>query len=209
MTDREHSLKTYISDMLALEQHVRVPFETQIRDDDFSSYSGAKGLLARLSDLSNAHIASLEGCLAQYGGHEAQPIKGAVSSTAGFFAGAIDKLRKTGAAKALRDDYAALSLCVVSYGMLLTAAEAYGAPEVSRMAQQHMQNYAEIVVELGLLMPEIVVGDLASIGLTVDPQAARTSREMIQSVWRTSGTGRSTTGEISTETATGRTLRSV
>lgn len=212
MSDTQHSLQTYISDMLALEQHVRVPFETQLADDDLSSYATAQTLLRQLSDVSNTHIDALKALLAQEGGHEAGPVKDAVSATAGFFAGAIDKMRKTKVAKSLRDDYTALSLCCVSYSMLLSTANAYGKPEVVQLAQRHMRDYSQILMAISDAIPEVVIRDLQETGLSASGAAVEESRSQIEQVWRSSAAaekGGSTTGEIARETTTGQTIRSV
>ena len=201
--------------MLSLEEHIRAPLETQLADEDLGSYPQAQTLLRRMSDLSNRHIDALRQTLKDSGGHEAQPVKGAVSGIAGFFASAIDKMRKTKIAKGLRDDYAALSLCTVSYSMLLSTANAYGEPQIAQLAQDHMQNYAQIVMEIATAMPDIVVYDLQQTGLAADGSSAQTSREQILSTWRRSAEaeragGSSSTGEIgSTETTTAQTSRSV
>jgi hypothetical protein len=202
MSDTQHSLQTYISDMLALEQHVRIPFDAQLADGDLSNYTTAQALLRRLSDTSNA----------QHGGHEASPVKDAVSATAGFFASAIDKMRKTKIAKALRDDYTAISLCSVSYGMLLSTANAFGKPDVVQLAQRHMRDYAQILMEISDAMPEIVIADLQDTGLSASPAAVEESRSQIEQVWRSSAAAEksgATTGEIARGTATGQTIRSV
>ncbi|MFN2450214.1 MAG: hypothetical protein ABR508_10600 [Candidatus Baltobacteraceae bacterium] len=212
MADTKHSLQTYISDMLALEEHVRVPFEAQLKDEDLSSYPTAQTLLRRLSDLSNTHIDALKNLLEQYGGHEAHPVKGAVSATAGFFASAIDKVRKTAVAKGLRDDYTALSLCTVSYSMLLSTANAYGMPDVSALAQQHMRDYAQLIMEIGTAIPEIVVYDLQQTGLDADPSSVSESVSQIESTWRSSASserGQITTGSIGSGATPSQTSRPV
>ncbi|HET7814653.1 MAG TPA: hypothetical protein VFL13_09810 [Candidatus Baltobacteraceae bacterium] len=212
MSDTQHSYQTYISDMLALEQHVRAPFEAQLADGDFEQYATAQALLRRLSDLSNTHIDALKALLDREGGHQASPVKDAVSATAGFFAGAIDKIRKTKIAKSLRDDYTALSLCCVSYGMLLSTANAYGKADGVQLAQQHMRDYAQVLMEISDAMPEIVISDLEETGLDASRAAIEESRTQIEQVWRSSAAaekGSSTTGEIATGTTTGQTIRSV
>jgi len=107
MANERHSLATYVSDMLALERHIRVPFETQANDGEFAGYPEAKRIVDRLVATADAHITFLDDALTQLGGHEASPIKSAVVGVEGFFAGAIDKMRKTKVSKALRDDYTA------------------------------------------------------------------------------------------------------
>jgi hypothetical protein len=47
MPDNDHSIATYVSDMLALERHIRIPFETQAKDGDFKEIPQAGALATR------------------------------------------------------------------------------------------------------------------------------------------------------------------
>lgn len=193
--------------MLTLEEHVRVPFETQMKDADLPAYPGADALLRRITDLSNTHIAALRQALEAAGGHEAHAAKSTVATIEGWFAGAIDKMRKTKIAKALRDDYTALSLCCVSYSMLLTTANAYGSITVADLALRHMRDYAAMIIEIGLAMPAITIVDLQESGAQIDTAAAVGSRAQIESVWRPSSAAaehRITTGTVESDAAANR-----
>lgn len=213
MADTQHSLQTYISDMLALEQHIREPFEAQLKDPDIVNYPSAQVVLRRLSDLSNSHIDALQALLAQQGGHEMHPVKGAVSAAAGFVASAIDMVRRTKVAKALRDDYTALSLAAVSYSMLLTTANAYGERQVAQLAQMHLRDYAQVIMEVGLVIPDVVVADLMQTGLPANPSVVPDSKAQIEQTWRNAAaserSAQSSAGDITTGTATAQTSRSV
>jgi hypothetical protein len=209
MTDTEHTLGTYISDMLALEEHVRVPFDGQLRDPDLTNYAGADALLRRLSDLSNTHIQSLQAALKAAGGHEASAAKSTILTIEGWFASAIDKMRKTKIAKALRDDYTALSLCCVSYSMLLATANALGATDIAQLAERHLRDYAQIVMELGLAIPDVVVQDLHETGTAVNDATAPQTRMQIETAWRVSAAaahGHTETGTIESEAAINRSV---
>lgn len=184
MEDNKHSITTYVSDMLALERHMRIPFETQLKDDDFNDYANAKQLVSRLTSLSEKHIADLDSTLKNMGGHEASPIKSAVSQVEGMVAGMIDKARKTKVSKALRDDYTALSLCTVSYTMLHATASAMGESTVATLAQRHLEDYAQCVMSIAEAMPQVVVEELRSIGLNVEAGAVAQSVEVTQRAWR-------------------------
>lgn len=201
MADIEHSLQTYISDMLAVEEHIRVPFEAQMRDKDLPKYPAADSLVRRLTDLSNTHVEALKSALDAYGGHEAHPVKAAVVNVEGWFASAIDKIRKTKIAKALRDDYTALSLCAISYSMLLSTANAYGSADVAQLAERHLRDYAEVIMQIGLIMPEVVVADLRETGLSVNEASTAQSRSRIENSWRSSAQaqGQATTGTVESD----------
>lgn len=184
MEDNKHSITTYVSDMLALERHMRIPFEAQLKDDDFNDFANAKQLVSRLADLSEKHITHLDDTLKTLGGHEASPIKSAVSQFEGMVAGMIDKARKTKVSKALRDDYTALSLCTVSYTMLHATASAMGDTKVATLAQHHLEDYAQCVMSIAEAIPQVVIEELRSIGLNVDMAAVAQSLEATQRAWR-------------------------
>ncbi len=197
MQDEKHSLQTYVSDMLALERHVRIPFETQTKDDDFSKYGSADRLVSQILSTSQQHIDALETCLERLGGHAAAPVKDTVSQVEGFFAGAIDKMRKTKVSKALRDDYTALALCTAGYTMLQATATAMHDTTVAQLAQLHLEDYASLVMRIGRELPTVVIAELADTGLAVDPTMATPATQATEQAWRNGAQRTSTqTGDI-------------
>jgi hypothetical protein len=175
--------------MLALEQHIHAPFETQRNDGDFTEYDDALQVVTRIEALSNQHIDALKTELEDLGGHEASGLKTAFSDIAGAVAGAIDKSRKTKVSKGLRDDYTALSHAIVSHTQLLTTANALRDDAVAALAQRHMNDYASAIMELATCIPAVVVRELANLGLEVDSGASERSRETIEQTWRSTGRG--------------------
>lgn len=188
MADNAHSITTYLSDMLALERHVYVPFETQLKDEDVRDYANAHALVSRIAQLSSRHADGLEELLDQLGGHEASPIKSGVSILEGFVAGAIDKMRKTKVSKALRDDYTALALCTAGYTMLTATANALGNPQVARLGQQYLHDYAQCVMEIGQALPAVVVKELQVTGLDVQTGTLELSEKAAREAWHSEGT---------------------
>ena len=193
MADNQHSINTYVSDMLALERHVHIPFETQCKDDDFNDYPEAKRLVVRLNDLAKKHADDLESLLSVLGGHEASPMKSAVSQFEGIVAGAIDKIRKTKVSKALRDDYTALSLCTASYTMLHATALAMGASNVATRAEKHLGDYTRCVMDLAEALPGVVVKELQATGLQVETGTIAQALETTQRAWRPEDAGAAAT----------------
>jgi ferritin-like metal-binding protein YciE len=209
MADEQHSLQTYVSDMLALERHVRVPFETQAKDDDFARYGNAANLVSELLSISQQHIDALDRCLETLGGHAASPGKSAVSQVEGFFAGAVDKMRKTKVSKALRDDYTACALCSAGYTMLATTAMALGDANVANVAQNHLRDYARIIMDVGRDLPEVVVAELAELDLPVDASTVQNAQRAVEQAWRSGAQSQQfETGTIA-GTATTRTTSSL
>jgi hypothetical protein len=193
MADVQHSLATYVSDMLALEEHVCIPFKTQRDDADFAKYPEAAVIVQRITTLSQTHIDTLASALQSLGGHEAHATKAMVTSIEGWFAGAIDKMRKTKVAKALRDDHTALSLCSAGYGMLMTTAGAFGNAQVEQLAQRHLHDYAQCIIEIADALPGVVVQDLRESGVPADAAVIGRCQTAIRSAWRATETPQVTT----------------
>lgn len=184
MGNDQHSLATYVSDMLAVERHIRIPFDTQKNDHDVAEYADAADVVNRLVALSDMHVDALKSELERLGGQEASPIKSAVTEIEGFVAGAIDKVRKTKVSKALRDDYTALALCTISYSELLTTANGMHDPSVAAIAQRHLADYANAIMEIGECIPGVVIRELAATGLDVDSAVVDRSRQTISESWQ-------------------------
>lgn len=199
MADIQHSLATYVSDMLALEEHVRVPFAAQRDDADFRNVAAAASLVGRIVALSESHVQSLRSALDALGGHPVHGAKFIVTNVEGWFASAIDKLRKTKVAKGLRDDYTALALCTASYSMLLTTANAFGNLDVARLAQRHLRDYTQAIVDIGDALPFVVIEDLNALGMPADVRIAEQSQAQVRSAWRSGEGGQTTTGVIETD----------
>jgi len=184
-TDRdEHSLQTYLSDMLALEQHIGQPLARQTQFDDASSYGSAVAIITRIKTVSDAHVGSLESRLDTLGGDAASGIKSAWASLLGMGAAAIDSMRKTRISKSLRDDYTALSLATIGYTMLDATALALNDAPTAALARRHLADYAPIVMQIGLEMPQIVLQELRATGVRVDASVADAARKDAESAWR-------------------------
>jgi hypothetical protein len=208
MAHTEQSLATYVGDMLALEEHIRVPLAAQCADRDFAGYPGARELAEETYDLCLRHIADLKSALSELEEDPAAGLKVTVTSIEGWFASAIDAVRKTKVAKALRDDYTALSLCTVGYSMLVTTAYAFENVEISTLAQRHLGDYAQAVMKISDAMPDVVLLDLQDAGLDAARVAAEESRAAIHAAWHSGGSPRTTTGTIESEAALNRSISS-
>jgi ferritin-like metal-binding protein YciE len=200
MANTNHSITTYLSDMLAVEKHIKVPFDTQRADGDMNAYQDTQDVLTRLCAITDQHIATLEATLEELGGHEAAPAKNTVTQIEGAVAGLIDKMRKTKVSKALRDDYTALGLAAVSYSELLATADGLGATSVSTIAQRHLEDYAGLIMEIGECVPAVVLRELSQDGLPVDTSVSESTRRKIEQSWRSRAQSARSSGSIYGET---------
>lgn len=205
--DVQHSLAAYVSDMLALEQHVCVPFKNQRDDADFRNMPQAASIAGRLTMLAETHIQTLQSALDSLGGHPVQAAKSAFSNIEGWVASAIDKMRKTKVTKGLRDDYTAIALCTAGYSMLLTTANAFGNANVAQLARRHLQDYAQCIVDIADLLPLVVVRDLSDLGMPVEASIAQRSQTEIRAAWRTGESATTTKGTIESDATINRAAR--
>jgi ferritin-like metal-binding protein YciE len=187
--NERHSIQTYVSDMLALERHIAQPLQRQIDMEDTKKIPGALAVTTSLKGLTDSHVTALEQCLEQLGGHEASPIKSAWSSLLGAGAAAIDSVRKSKVSKNLRDDYTALSLATVSYTMLLTTATGLGDTATADLAKRHLADYAQVVMTINQVIPEVVLAELQIDGENVQAGAGDLIRQETNEIWKSqSGT---------------------
>ncbi|MDQ6924776.1 MAG: ferritin-like domain-containing protein [Candidatus Eremiobacteraeota bacterium] len=180
-----HSIQTYVSDMLALERHIAQPLQRQLDMQDTKKFPGALAAITSLKGLTDSHVTALEQCLEQLGGHAASPVKSAWSSLLGAGAAAIDSVRKTKVSKNLRDDYTALSLATISYTMLLATATGLGDSATADLAKRHIADYAQVVMTINRVIPEVVLTELQIDGENVQVGAGELIRKQTNEIWKT------------------------
>lgn len=197
MNETRYSLATYVGDMLVLEERIRAPVGTQRADREFTHFTDARPVLDRISALCERHIGNLHDALRSLGVHEFSAVRSTGSTIEGLFATAIDMLPESKVAKELRDDYAAMALCTFGYSMLLTAARAYGNDSIAAIAQEHLRDYAQAVMQISDLVPAIVIEEFRTNGIDVAPGAMEHCRSAIHAAWRPER--QTTTGSIESE----------
>jgi hypothetical protein len=158
------TINGYITDMLALEEHIEKALSGQIQALGDQPQVGAD--LGTIERWVRLHIANLKQLMGTRDAATATgAIKRASSSMLGRAAGAIDLLRPEGQPKNLRDDYTAFSLAAMGYLMLNTTALALGDQEVANLATGHLQNYVRGMIALQYIIPAVVVRSLQHEGL--------------------------------------------
>jgi ferritin-like metal-binding protein YciE len=182
--DERHTVRTYVSDMLALERHIGQPLQRQLDMDDSADYAQAAQIIASIKAMSDEHVSILEDALKDAGGDAAAPIKSAFSSILGAGAAAIDSVRKSKVSKSLRDDQVALSLATISYTMLHTTALGLGDASTAQIAQRHLEDYTPLVMQISKAMPAVVLQELAADGENVQISAADLAAADTQAAWQ-------------------------
>ncbi len=187
MKDNREALRPYVADMVAVEKHILEAVERQRNDDDVKQFPDALRLVGKIESTLNSHVQALDGQLQGYsGGGAAGAVKQAVTGVLGAIAGVYDKVRKDTASRALRDDYTALSLASISYGMLHATALGLTQTTVAELSRRHLEEINSLIMELGLALPRIVLKELALEGYTVDTGAAELAVKNLEETWRSS-----------------------
>lgn len=186
---RDEALDSYITDMLALEDHIEKALKGQITDFR-DEHPQVVPHLETLHAKTRSHIAALNALAETRGGNTgksgiAEAVKRAGATVAGLGAAVIDMLRSEKLPKDLRDDYTAVSLAAIGYVMLLTTARALDDARVADVAEQHLRSYAGSIMTLTQIIPGAVVTFLQQEALPargdVVPDVVRTVVEAWQS----------------------------
>ncbi len=186
--DINETIDSYVTDMLALEDHIDKAIRSQI--EALKDYPEVVTELRGIHQKVERHISDLK---ALTGGRDAggvtEAIKRAGSAVLGAAAGVIDLVRTEGLPKNLRDDYTALSLASIGYVMLHTTALSLGETEVAQLAHQGFRDSADSVSRIQNLIPAAVVGYLQLEGLPARENVVPQVRQTIEEVWQSQSSG--------------------
>ena len=185
MTDKDprEAVNSYITDMLALEQHISKALEGQVQE--LREYPELTGQLRQALGTIGGHISTLEMLARTRGGEGGGgAIKKIGSALLGFGAAAIDLVRNEGMPKNLRDDYTAFSLATIGYVMLHTTALSLGDRETGDIAKRHLGDYAGFVMAINNLIPAATIKFLQEEGLPVRQDVLAEVNDNVRSVWR-------------------------
>lgn len=180
--DKKHDLVTkYLADQLALEEHIYQALDKQLSGNSEPQQATAK--LREFRSTMEQHVSALRARLEALGGKATSPIKEAGASILGAAAGVIDKVRTEEVSKEFRDNYTAISLSNISYVMLISTSLACGDRATADLAARNLKDNAQIVMEIGSLIPDMVVRDLSDL-TNLDASAADEAREMYSAAWK-------------------------
>ena len=195
LTGKKHDIVTkYLADQLALEGHIYQAIDKQVKETQ--DEPDINPFLTDVRDTLEQHVNVLRARLESLGGQSTSPIKEAGASILGVAAGVIDKLRAEEVSKDLRDNYTAISLSNISYVMLITTCLACGDRQTADLAARNLKENAQIVMQIGHLIPGIVVRDLSDL-TDLNASAVTQAREMYSDAWSDDGQSRSGWGTSS------------
>jgi hypothetical protein len=180
--DKSEAINSYITDMLALEDHIEKALRGQL--EDLKEYPDVISELTGIHRKVEHHISDLKLLSEQRSaGGAADVIKRAGSAVLGLGAAAVDLVRREGLPKNLRDDYTAFSLATIGYVMLYTTGLSLDDREVAELARQHFADYAEAVTRLHNIVPAAVIRYLKEDGLPVRETVLPEISRAIEEVW--------------------------
>jgi hypothetical protein len=181
--DRNEAINSYITDMLALEDHIEKALKGQLTD--LKDYPDVLTALRDIHTKVEHHISDLRLLSDQRkAGGVVESVKRAGSAVAGVAAGVIDLIRTEGLPKNLRDDYTAFSLANIGYVMLHTTALAFEDQEVADLAHQHLRDYTHAVIRLNSIIPAAVVRLLEQQGLPVRADIVSEVNANVAEAWK-------------------------
>ena len=181
--DKNEAINSYITDMLALEDHIETAIKGQLAD--LKDYPEVLAELRQLHRKIEHHISDLRMLSdRRKAGGVVESVKRAGAAVAGAAAGLVDLLRTEGLPKNLRDDYTAFNLASIGYVMLHTTALALDDQEVADLSLQHFRDYAETITRFNRLVPAAVVRFLKEEGLPVRTEAVLLANEHVAEAWK-------------------------
>jgi hypothetical protein len=181
--DRNEAINSYITDMLALEDHIEKAVKGQLTD--LKEYPDVLAALRDIHAKVEHHTSDLRMLSdRRNAGGVVESVKRAGSAVAGVAAGVIDLIRTEGLPKNLRDDYTAFNLANIGYVMLHTTALAAEDQEVADLAHQHFRDYTDAVMRLNSLIPAAVVRFLEQQGLPVRADIVSEVNQNVTRAWK-------------------------
>jgi hypothetical protein len=171
-------MRKHVGDMVALERHVLEAVARQRGSTRLTEAPEAGAVVATIERTLESHLADLDHWMRGFGVESQAGFKQAVTRVAGAIAGLYDRVREHEVSRMLRDDYAALSLAVVSYEMLHTASLALRETHLAGIALGHLQDYPPLLAELARIIPHVVAHEVGG-APGIAAEAERNARDAL------------------------------
>jgi ferritin-like metal-binding protein YciE len=187
---RNDTIQQYVSDMIAVEEHIATAVKRQTEDSDvYKNEPQAGQIVQHITRHTEQHAQQLKQHLEKIGGDPASGIKEVATTVLGAVAGMYDKVRSEKVSKMLRDDYVALNLAAMGYVMLHTTGLTLQDQATAALALRHLKDYTSIIMELAELVPGVVVSELREEGLVVNAMGLQQALANTQEAWTPSNGG--------------------
>ncbi len=183
----EEAINSYITDMLALEEHIVTAVQGQ-QENLKDAHPEFSSVLHNIESLATRHAKDLMTLVDERdisaGGAISEAFKKAGSVVLGVGAAAIDLVRSERLPKNLRDDYTVLALATVGYAMLFTTATSLADAKVAALAASMHKDYAKASMELSHVVPSSVIALLTEEGLAADATVLKAVNKELDGHWR-------------------------
>jgi hypothetical protein len=190
LKERNETLQKYVSDMMAVEDHIGAAVQRQVEHEDvYKHHPQASQIIQSIAQMTEQHEKHLKQHLESIGGDTAKGIKEVATAAMGAVAGMYDKVRTESVSKMLRDDYTALNLAAVSYTMLHTTGLALNDQRTADLALQHLKHYTDIIMQINQIIPNVVVNDLRNDVPSVNESSIQQAMQNTQDAWKPSTDG--------------------
>jgi ferritin-like metal-binding protein YciE len=181
------AINSYLTDMLALEEHIEVAIKGQVKDFNEDQPHVLVRALETIHVTVEQHVAALKQIIEERDAATGASVAGAVKRVAsvvlGAGAAAVDWVRNEKVPKNLRDDYTVFSLATVSYVMLLSTAMSLNDEPVAELAERHLKQYTKVVMKLNNIVPSAVIADLRHEGLPVREDQLPAIAQSLKDAW--------------------------
>jgi len=181
-TTKKSSLKTYTSDLLALEKHFMNAIKKQ-KSSGRVKDERAIELLHELDKSISGNVKELEAQAMRLGGDLKTSVKSRIASFTGSVAGMIDSVRDDTVSKMLRDNYAALSMVTIGYTMLHTHALSEEDTLLSEMSHSHLEKCTILITEISKVVPLITAHEINSDAARAE-EIGKKALENTQAAWK-------------------------
>ncbi|MCA1646084.1 MAG: hypothetical protein LC797_11670 [Chloroflexi bacterium] len=178
----------YVEDIHSLVTHGLQPFSQQLKESAIGDHPGARQAIEGLQLTLQRHESALDQRMQALGSSPTAVVQDTAATVAGVAAGLYNKVRTEAVSKSLRDDYAFISLCNVSWLMLLTTARALGDHETEELAEGGYRDTARMAMEIDHLMPSLVFQELQQDKLPAQDVSAW-ARTIVHGAWTREAAG--------------------
>jgi ferritin-like metal-binding protein YciE len=150
----------YVEDLHSLVTHGLEPLSHQLGESALRDHPGTRQAIEEFQATLERHESVLNQRMQALGTSPTTVVQDTAAAVAGVAAGIYNKVRTEAVSKSLRDDYAFLSLCSISWLMLLTTARSLGDHETEELAEEGYRDTARMAMQIDHLMPSLVVQEL-------------------------------------------------
>jgi hypothetical protein len=189
--NRKQSISKHISDMYAVEQHIRDAVARQRDDERLKNNIEANQVVIEIERVLNDHLEALDDLAESYDAQVQSRAKEALGKALGVAAGLYDRMRgKHPLSRDLRDNYVALSLAAMAATQFHTYGLSIGEDRIADLGSDHLHDLTPLLVEISKVLPDVTAQETAEESdFPADASIAAQATANTQAAWSPSVTG--------------------